>query len=103
MEKLFQEIKNELTQGYAQVKPGNMMRSPAICYSSKVFCFYHNSQMCFKLDKQAPHFKDQFPGSTYLIPFKNKPPMKGWLMVPQEYQNHWKELANHALSHLMNK
>ena len=103
MEAIYLEIQQQLVQEYDGVEPGNMMRSPALRYSGKVFCFYYQSQMCFKLDTQTAHFMGQYPGSSYLSPFKNKPPMKGWLFVPSEYHEQWKSLAHYALDNLMNK
>ena len=56
--------------------------------------------MVFKLDQQAEQTRHQYPGSDYLNPFKNKPPMKGWLVVPSEFQQSWYQLAQQAYENI---
>lgn len=99
----FEQIQNELETSYQGVASGNMMRSPAITYRSKVFAFFHQDEMGFKLGEKAPEFIKMYPGSRYLNPFKNRPPMKGWLVVPAEYQKEWKVLAEAAYQNMAEK
>ena len=79
------------------VSLGKMMHSPAIKVQGKVFAFFHKGAMIFKLDQQTDLFMAKFPGSGYLSPFKNKPPMKGWLNVPAEFSDNWENLAFEAM------
>ncbi len=101
MEEVFNGILKEITRDRPQVHLGNMMRSPALALENKVFAFYHQQSMVFKLDQQAPFYKEKFPGADYLSPFKNRPPMKGWVVVPADYQHHWKSLAEEAHTNLV--
>ncbi|MDN5212643.1 hypothetical protein QQ020_11325 [Fulvivirgaceae bacterium BMA12] len=94
---LFNTITNELTSEHAAVAAGKMMSSPGIKYKNKVFAFYYNDQMVFRLGKE---FDPEVLGITqfgYLSPFKNKPPMKGWVEVPFVYHQKWRDLAALAL------
>ncbi len=88
---------------YKGVTAGNMMRSPAITYRSKVFAFFHENEMGFKLDHKAGDFIEKYPNSRFLNPFKNKPPMKGWLVVPGEYHNDWASLTLAAYQNMAEK
>ncbi len=96
MEGVFNNILEQMQSEDQHVSVGNMMRSPAICYHSKVFAFYYQEQMVFKLDEKAPAGLVEYPGSEFLNPFKNKPPMKGWLVVPSTYEQNWPQLAQEA-------
>ncbi len=100
MEDHFNQIAKELIQEYDRVTPGNMMRSPALSFQKKVFAFYWNKQMVFKLDHQAGLQMENFPGSSFLNPFKNKPPMKGWLVVPATHHKDWKLLTEMAYENI---
>ncbi len=102
MEEVFNGILQEITRDYPHVHLGNMMRSPALALENKVFAFYHRQSMVFKLDEHALFYKEKFSGAGYLSPFKNKPPMKGWVVVPADYQHHWKSLAVEAYTNLVN-
>ncbi len=100
MEEVFNNIMQKMLKENQGVNAGNMMRSPAICFQSKVFAFYYNEQMVFKLDQKAPSTMHDYPGSQFLNPFKNKPPMKGWLVVPSQYQQQWYQLAEEAYENI---
>ena len=95
-ERLFDLIAQKLAT-LERVSVGKMMRSPAIKVKGKVFAFYHQGAMFFKLDEQTDLYKAKFPGSDYLSPFKKKPPMKGWLKVPVEFSDQWESLAVEAM------
>jgi len=103
MQEYFDQIQNEMQAAYTGVASGNMMRSPALTYKSKVFAFFFNDEMGFKLDAKAADFKELYPGSKYLSPFKKKPPLKGWLVVPGTYHNDWNNLALEAYKNLAEK
>lgn len=95
-EALFYRIAEKLT-ARDEVSLGKMMRSPAIKVKGKVFAFFHQNTMIFKLDRQTALYKARYPGSDYLSPFKNKLPMKGWLNVPSAFSDDWESLAVEAL------
>ena len=96
MEEKFHSIAKEMIEENPKINTGNMMRSPALTYGDKVFAFFYKDQMVFKLGDHTPLHMEEYPGSTFLDPFKNKPPLKGWLVVPSEYQPHWKSLTEKA-------
>lgn len=79
------------------VAPGKMMSSTAIQCKGKVFSFYHKNKMTFKLGKDFDPDAYGLHGWAYLSPFKNKPPMTGWIVVPFEEKEHWEALADLAL------
>ena len=76
---------------------GKMMSSPAVKFKGKVFTFFHNEKMTFKLGKYFQHEEEGLQGCTYLSPFKNKPPMRAWINVPYEEKERWEALAYLAL------
>lgn len=82
------------------VAKGKMMSAPALQYQKKVFVFFHEEQMTFKLGKDfdpAAYGIEQF---TYLSPFKNKPPMKAWFVLPYSEAEKWDDLTALALAQL---
>ena len=103
MQDYFEKIQNEMEAVYSGVAAGNMMHSPAITYRSKVFAFFYANEMAFKLDQKAADYMEKYPGSRFLNPFKNKPPMKGWLILPLEYHKDWTSLAVAAYENMVEK
>lgn len=97
-EELFETIVEEFTNTNTDVMPGKMMSSPALKYKGKVFAFFWNNQMTFKLGK-GRDLEAEFGISDYefLSPFKNKPPMNGWYVVPSQYADQWSALTQEAL------
>ena len=74
------------------------MSAPAIKYKNKVFAFFHQSEMGFKLGKGydlSPFDIQQF---SYLSPFKHKPPMKAWYMIGEQDSDKWETLAYEAFA-----
>ena len=94
---LFTQIVESLSAKYEHVEAGKMMSSPGIKFRNKVFAFYYQDQMCFKLGKGFDIESLGIHDYSFLSPFKNKPPMKGWFNVPFAYQDQWKSLAEIAL------
>lgn len=95
-EKQFLQIIDELSNFDSNIKPGKMMSAPGIKYKSKVFAFYYNQEMVFRLGKDFDPESEGISEFSYLNPFKNKPPMKGWLQIGFQYENKWLPLANKA-------
>ena len=96
-EEVFNHIVAKLIDHNDQLMEGKMMRSPALKLNNKVVLFYHNDAMTFKFGKETELYKNQYPGSSYLSPFKNKPPMKGWLSIPQEFKGEWLKLSHKCI------
>ncbi len=82
---------------YEHVDPGKMMNCDGIRYKSKVFAFYWKDQMIFRLGKGYDPATRGITEWEWLNPFKNKPPMKGWYVIPVAYAEHWGDLADLAL------
>ena len=97
-EQLFESIVAAFTNVDANVVPGKMMSSPALKYKGKVFAFFWNEQMTFKLGKERD-LEAEFGIGEYgfLSPFKNKPPMKGWYVIPNQFSDQWPTLTQEAL------
>ena len=49
---LFRKIAEKLATENDSVSPGKMMSSPGIKCKNKVFAFYYNKQMVFRLGKE---------------------------------------------------
>lgn len=78
------------------VAVGKMMSSPAIQCKGKVFAFFHNEKMTFKLGKDFDPDSYGLMDWGYLSPFKNKPPMTAWVIVPFEEKEKWEALTEMA-------
>ncbi|MEZ4949731.1 MAG: hypothetical protein R2879_14885 [Saprospiraceae bacterium] len=95
----YEKIVNEFEQK-PEVEKGKMMSSPGLKYKGKVFAFYHDEQMGFKLGEEFAPDTYGIEKWGYLSPFKNKPPMRAWFMVPSSESRHWETLANLALENM---
>ena len=79
------------------VAEGKMMSSPALKFNKKVFVFFHQDKMCFKLGKDFDLTPFGIANFEFLSPFKNKPPMKAWYILNYADGKHWDELTKMAL------
>ncbi len=89
----FEDISSELTSQFENCTPGKMMSSEAIKKNGKVFCFAYDDEMVFRLGFDFNPKEYNIHNATLLNPFKNKPPMKDWWVIPSEHNEHWKFLA----------
>lgn len=96
-ELVFDQIVDEFVAADIGVVVGKMMSSPGLKINNKVFAFYHQQTMGFRLGKTFD--PDAFGSNTarFLSPFKNKPPMKAWFIVDAEEKELWQPLAHEAL------
>lgn len=81
------------------VTEGKMMRSDALKFHDKVFCFLNDKtgEMGFRL---GPGFNAKEFGILRpkpLSPFKTKPPLKGWFIINSSESELWPSLAELAL------
>ena len=97
-ENKFREISQHLVQQYPDVTLGKMMSSPGIIYKNKVFAFYFQNQMTFKLGKSFVPEDHGIVDYSLLSPFKNKP-LAGWFIIPQIEL--WNDLTDMALERIM--
>ena len=95
----YDQIVERLTGSLQGVTEGLMMREPALKYRDKVFAFYFQDKnaMTFKLGKNYHIESHGITDYEFLSPFKNKPPMSGWYVVPDQYADLWEELSRLAL------
>jgi len=94
---LFEAISTKLTSEDPEVSIGKMMSSPGLKFRDKVFAFYHNKSMCFRL---GPNFNPENFGlknTKPLSPFKKKPPLKGWFIIEKYESDSWELLSEKAL------
>ncbi len=92
----FEAITETLCAEDADVAPGKMMRSPGITWGGKVFAFHYDGAMVFRLGKRFDADGAGLTGWSYLSPFKHKPPMTGWIVVPDAHTALWPDLARQA-------
>ncbi|MEQ9365100.1 MAG: hypothetical protein RIF32_12690 [Leptospirales bacterium] len=93
----FQKILATLSGTERNVQAGRMMSSPGIVRNGKVFAFFWNDEMVFRLGKGFDPSSLNVAEWRYLNPFKGKPPMKGWFVVPPTELKRWDNLARAAL------
>ena len=102
-EKLFNKLVDQFTSEYENVTFGKMMSSPAIKYNGKVFAFFYNGQMTYKLGEEFNPASMGLTNVDILNPFKRKGPLKGWFVVGYNDNKKWEELTNLALSKISGK
>ncbi len=96
----FRAITERLTHEHNDITLGKMMSSPAIQYQGKVFAFFYNQKMVFKLGRDFQPESLGIHEYSLLAPFKTKPPMVDWFEIPSTEQQRWEELARYALQQL---
>ena len=96
----FEQIKNQLMDSDADVADGKMMSAPAITYNGKVFAFFYDGAMTFKLGKDFDIESEGITEYQHLSPFKTKPPMRAWFIISAEQQSQWEALASLALERM---
>ncbi len=103
MKAYFDDIVKIMTMENEYVEPGKMMSCEGIRYKGKVFAFYYNDKMIFRLGKNYDISKHGIEEFEYLNPFKNKPPMKGWYEIEVKYSDKWLELAGVSMNVMKNE
>ena len=95
---LFNSITEKLSKTHHLVTRGKMMSAPGIRYKNKVFAFYYDKEMIFRLGKDFG--PETFGVKKYrlLNPFKNKAAMKNWFQIPFSEKAKWEKLVIYALN-----
>ncbi len=93
----FRSIAALLASENSAVTLGKMMSSPGIQFRGKVFAFYHDKKMVFRLGRDFQPEAWGISQYSLLAPFKTKPPMADWFEIAFEEQHRWEELARYAL------
>lgn len=94
---LFEKLVEEYT-GQDGITTGKMMSAPALQYRGKVFAFFHKEAMTFKLGKDFDPESFGLREWSYLSPFKNKPPMRAWVVVEALEKDQWPQFTELALA-----
>jgi hypothetical protein len=95
-EEFFEKIAKKLCKK-KEITIGKMMSTTGLKYKNKVFAFYYNKRMVFRLGKEFDIDKENLKDWKYLSPFKKKAPMKGWFDVGFSDKERWEDLALKAL------
>lgn len=89
----FFQLRKFFIEENSEVNEAKMMHAPAIGFGKKVFSFYFKEAMIFKLGKDFNPEKEGITNWEHLNPFKNKPPMKAWFVIPYEGgKQYWEDL-----------
>jgi hypothetical protein len=102
-EVIFNKIAEKLTEKEKHVALGKMMSSPGIKYKDKVFAFYFQKEMIFKLGEDFNPAKLNIKNFKLLSPFKTKAPLKAWFQIPFSERDKWEELTKIALEKISSK
>lgn len=94
----WQQLADQFIAQHDAIEMGKMMSAPAIQYKGKVFAFFYEGKMTFKLGKGYDIHSLGIHDYEHLAPFKSKPPMKAWFIVADAA--HWQALANAALGNI---
>lgn len=94
----YESIRDDLLHQHKTVTIGKMMSAPAIKYRNKVFAFYYEDTMVFRLGRDYDIKAVGVQEHSLLSPFKTKPPMQDWFCVPYAEHEHWAVLAQKALA-----
>lgn len=98
-QKAYERVFARIIESETDVERGVMMRDPALKSGGKVFTFYYSAKdaMCFRLGEDYDMSSAGISDFSYLSPFKNKPPMRGWYVVDSAQAESWDDLAKLAL------
>lgn len=95
----FAGITGRMIAAHEGVEAGRMMSCAGVSYRGKVFAFLGSKgKMVFRLGKGYEPDAGGLTGWSYLSPFKHKPPMRGWIIVPVAQNARWSDLAEEALT-----
>ena len=95
-QELFNSIVEKLSRE-PDVHLGKMMSAPGLKFNHKVFAFFNNDSMGFRLGPNFSPDKMGIKNSKPLCPFKKKPSLKGWFIIEQYESDAWKMLSEMAL------
>jgi hypothetical protein len=76
-----------------------MMSAPALKFNNKVFVFFLEAEMGFRLGPSFSPKKFGLLSARPLSPFKTKPPLKGWYLIDASESDFWSELCALALTY----
>src|SRR5690349_24706290 len=68
--------------------------------NGKALALYWQECMVFKLQGEAAGEAMSLDGVQVFAPAADRPPMNGWIQVPFDYADRWKEFAESALAYV---
>ncbi len=80
----------------SHISLGKMMTASGLKWKTKVFAFFYEDAMTFKLGKDYAIEDHEIADFAFLSPFKTKPPMKAWYIISAKYMDKWESLTNIA-------
>lgn len=97
-EKHFNALRNKVLKSFPQTHQAKMMSAEGIGIIKKVVAFFYRDAMVFKLGKDFKPDENGISNWEFLNPFKNKPPMKAWFIIPYDGGvNYWEFLLEKAI------
>ncbi len=102
-EKKFYQILKSLSRSEKEVSLGKMMSAPGIVYDKRVFAFYWKEQMGFRAGREFDPDTLSIKKWENLNPYKNKPPMLDWFILPFSESPSWSKLARISLKRMINE
>ena len=106
-EHAWHQLAERLVASESDVELGRMMSAEAVTCRGKVFAFRSTKTgtagMGFRLGRDYDFATLPTDQWAHLAPFKTKPPMKDWIIVPDAQAEHWPMLAKSALEIMRGK
>lgn len=99
VQETFTDISRKLCQ-LPDVNMGKMMSTEDIQFKGKNFAFLYRDSMVFRLGREFESSSEGMHRYEQFNPFKNKPALKDWFVIPVEHKNQWSLLAKIALEQM---
>jgi hypothetical protein len=96
----FQAIAERLAAEVEGVASGRMMSSPGMRYGEKYFAFFQQGSVVFRLGRGYDLAAHGVTDYHLLAPYKTRPPLADWFVVPPAHLDAWDALARAALARL---
>ncbi|MFK7969155.1 MAG: hypothetical protein AB8F95_02255 [Bacteroidia bacterium] len=82
---------------------GQLFGKPCYKLNGKAFCCFFKNEMVFKLTGEDHQEALSFDGAQLFDPSGKGRPMKEWVQLPYDYQEHWTRFAESAAEYLTQK
>lgn len=106
IEQKYARLAEKFVMVHDGVEHGNMMRTPVLTWGGKVFAFHSargkQAGMGFRLGRDYDFSSLPTENWAHLAPFKTKPPMKDWVLLPPSEADHWPAMTLTALKRMQN-
>jgi hypothetical protein len=92
-----------VSQKLKDAEQSQMFGKPCYKINGKAFVSFFNDAMVFKLEGKAHKEAISLKGAQLFDPSGKKRPMKEWVQVPYEHQQHWGKFAREAMRYVSGK